>query len=193
MDDFVVTGSDSDASSYTNRKNKNKGRSKGYRDDSWDSDVTSDESYTKKKTAKKVKTAPHKKSKSSKKPKYKRYSDDSDVEFESASVNKKNILDEDENIQGPRRTRGKRTKYNVLLDDSSESETERAKGTGKQIQNCIDSTEDEYDAKDEDEISEDDADEFNDDEDDSKEKSENDYGDIDDQVQINNERTLTKT
>lgn len=199
MDDFVVTGSDSDAS-YSNRKNKNKGRSRSYRNESWDSEVTSDESYTKKRSTKKVKPARHKKSKSSKKPKSKRYSDDSDVEFESASVNKKNILDEREDIQGPRRTRGKRTKYNLILDDSSESEAERAKGTGKQIKNCIDSTEEEYDAKEEDDLSEEDPDEFIDDEDDSKEKSENDSkeksendgGDIDDQVQINNERTLTQ-
>ena len=56
MDDFVVSGSDSDES-YTNRKKKSKGRSKSYREDSWDSAVTSDDSYTKKKSAKKKKPA----------------------------------------------------------------------------------------------------------------------------------------
>ena len=193
MDDFVVSGSDSDES-YTNRKKKSKGRSKSYREDSWDSEVTSEDSYTKKKSAKKKKVA-HTKTSNSRpksKSKYKRYSEDSDVEFESAKVDKKNILDEDEPIIGNRRTRGKRTKYNVILDDSSESEAEKSKGAGKQIQNCIDSTEDEYDAKEEDEISEEDPDEYIDDED-SKEKSEDDSGDINDQVQIYTERTSTHT
>jgi hypothetical protein len=197
MEDFVVSGSDSDES-YTNRKKKekSKGRSKSYREDSWDSAVTSDDSYTKKKSVKK-KASGSKTSNSGpkSKPKYKRYSEDSDVEFESAKVNKKNILDEDEPIIGNRRTRGKRTKYNVILDDSSESEAEKSKGSGKQIKNCIDSTEDEYDAKEEeeeDEISEEDPDEYMDDED-SKEKSENDSGDINDQVQIDTERTSTHT
>merc|ERR1711894_13613 len=159
------------------------GRSKSYRDDSWDSEVTSDEEYTKKKSANKKKAARSQTSKSRPKSKAKprRYSDDSDVEFdESTAVNKKNILEEeDENIEGNRRTRGKRTKYNLILDDSSESEAEKVKGSGKQIENCNDSTSEEYDAKEED--------------DDSKDKSENDSGDINDQVQINNERTLAQT
>ena len=192
MDDFVVSGSDSDES-YT-RKKKNKGRSKSYREDSWDSEVTSEDSYTKKKPAKKQKAARTKSSnsRSKSKSKHKRYSEDSDVEFGSVKENKKNILDEDEPILATRRTRGKRTKYNLILDDSSESEAEKSKGPGKQIQNCIDSTEEEYDVKEEDEISEEDPDEYIDD-DDSKEKSENDSGDINDQVQIYTERTSTQT
>ena len=54
MDDFVVSGSDSDES-YTKRKKKSKGRSKSYREDSWDSEVTSEDSYSKKKSTKKKK------------------------------------------------------------------------------------------------------------------------------------------
>ena len=192
MDDFVVSGSDSDSDAVKSFSSKKKGRSKSYRDDSWDSDVTSDESYTKRRPKKKSKSARPQKSKKSKKAKYKRYSDDSDVEFESTSVSKKNILDEDNDVEGPRRTRGKRKNYNVILDDSSESETEKAKSAGKQIENCIDSTEEEYDVKDDDDISEDDPDEYIDDED-TKDKSDDDSGDIDNQVQINNERTQTQT
>ena len=193
MDDFVVSGSDSDES-YSGKKKKSKGRSKSYREASWDSEITSDDSYTKKKSSKKSK-APRTKNTNKKpksKPKYKRYSDDSDVEYESTTENKTNILDEeDEPIGGTRRTRGKRTKYNLILDDSSESEAEKAKGAGKHIENCVDSTEEEYDAKEEEDISEEDADEYMDD--DSKEKSEYDSGDINEQVQIHNERTSTQT
>ena len=199
MDDFVVSGSDDSDESYTKRKKKSKGRSKTYKDDSWDSDVTSDEGYTKKKSSKKtksVKRAANNKPKS--KPKQKRYSEDSDVEFdEYTGVNEKNILDEDDApLQKSRRTRGKRTKYNLILDDSSESEQEKAKGPGKQIENCVDSTEEEYDAKDEDDdedLSEEDPDEYIED-DDSKEKSEDkDVSDINNQVQIANDaRTLSQ-
>ena len=199
MDDFVVSGSDDSDESYTKRKKKSKGRSKTYKDDSWDSDVTSDEGYTKKKSSKKtksVKRAANNKPKS--KPKQKRYSEDSDVEFdEYTGVNEKNILDEDDApLQKNRRTRGKRTKYNLILDDSSESEQEKAKGPGKQIENCVDSTEEEYDAKDEDDdedLSEEDPDEYIED-DDSKEKFEDkDVSDINNQVQIANDaRTLSQ-
>ena len=197
MDDFVVSGSDDSDESYTRRKKKSKGRSKTYKDDSWDSDVTSDEGHGKKKSSKKtkfVKRTSNNKTKS--KPKPKRYSEDSDVEFdEYTGVNEKNILDEDDApLQKSRKTRGKKTKYNLILDDSSESEHEKAKGPGKQIENCVDSTEEEYDAKDEDDdedISEEDPDDYIED-DDSKEKSEeNDASDINNQVQIaNNARTL---
>ena len=107
MDDFVVSGSDDSDESYTKRKKKSKGRSKTYKDDSWDSDVTSDEGYTKKKSHKKtksVKRSSNNKPKS--KPKQKRYSEDSDVEFdEYTGVNEKNILDEDDApLQKNRRT-----------------------------------------------------------------------------------------
>ena len=197
MDDFVVSGSDDSDESYTRRKKKSKGRSKTYKDDSWDSDVTSDEGHGKKKSSKKtefVKRTSNNKTKS--KPKPKRYSEDSDVEFdEYTGVNEKNILDEDDApLQKSRKTRGKKTKYNLILDDSSESEHEKAKGPGKQIENCVDSTEEEYDAKDEEDdedISEEDPDDYIED-DDSKEKSEeNDASDINNQVQIaNNARTL---
>ena len=82
MDDFVVSGSDSEES-YSHKRSKKKSRSRGYRDDSWDSDVTSDESYSNRKSATKRRPTSNKKSKSKKKTKAKRYSDDSDVEFES--------------------------------------------------------------------------------------------------------------
>ena len=199
MDDFVVSGSDDSDESYTKRKKKSKGNSRSYKEDSWDSEVTSDEDYSRKKSVKKAKASRNKNSshRPKSKSKSRKYSDDSDVEFETTKIDKKNILNDEEGTgRGNRRTRGKRTKYNLILDDSSESEAEKAKGTGKQIKNCIDSTEDEYDAKDEeeedDEASEEDPDESIDD-DDSKEKSDNDSGDINDQVQISSERTSTQT
>ena len=174
MDDFVVSGSDSEES-YSHRKSNKKSRSRGYRDDSWDSEVTSDESYSNRKSATKRRSTSNKKSKSKKKTKPKRYSDDSDVEFESKPKSRvsKIVSDEDEPIGGPRRTRGKITNYNAILDDSSESEGEKVKGTGKQIENCKDSSEEDYDAKED--TSEEDPDEFieDDEEEDSKEKSDN--------------------
>ena len=200
MDDFVVSGSDDSDESYTKRKKK-KASSKSYRDDSWDSEVTSEEDYRKKKSVKKSKSSKNKKSssRSKSKPKSRRYSEDSDVEFESTKIDRKNIIEDDEEEDDVgrrnRKTRGKRTKYNLILDDSSESEAEKAKGAGKQIKNCIDSTEEEYDAKDEDdeeEASDEDPDEYIDDED-SKEKSDNDSGDINDKIQNDSERTSIQT
>merc|ERR1711994_687981 len=157
------------------KRKKKKPSSKSYRDDSWDSEVTSEEDYRKKKSVKKSKSSKNKKSssRSKSKPKSRRYSEDSDVEFESTKIDRKNIIedddDEDDVGRKNRKTRGKRTKYNLILDDSSESEAEKAKGAGKQIKNCIDSTDEE-------------PDEYIDDED-SKEKSDNDSGDINDQIQ----------
>merc|ERR1719288_64361 len=142
MDDFVVSGSDDSDESYTKRKKK-KASSKSYRDDSWDSEVTSEEDYRKKKSVKKSKSSKNKKSnsRSKSKPKSRRYSEDSDVEFESTKIDRKNIIEDDEEEDDVgrrnRKTRGKRTKYNLILDDSSESEAEKAKGAGKQIKNCI--------------------------------------------------------
>ena len=196
MDDFVVSGSDDTDESYTKRKKK-KGNSRSYKDDSWDSEVTSDEDYRKKKSAKTAKSSKSKKSKSKPKSKSKsrRYSEDSDVEFESTKIDRKNILEDDEDDGGPRnrKTRGKRTKYNLILDDSSESEAEKSKGAGKQIKNCIGTSEEEFDAKeesDEDDASDEDPDEYIED-DDSKEKSDNDSGDI--KVQTDGERTSNIT
>merc|ERR1719189_2834367 len=96
MDDFVVSGSDDSDESYTKRKKKGKGRSKTYKDDSWDSDVTSDEGYRKRKPVKKAKSSGNKKSSNRPKSKSKsrKYSDDSDVEFETTKIDKKNILNE---------------------------------------------------------------------------------------------------
>ena len=210
VDDFVVSGSGDSDASFSYKKSKKKGPSKSYRDDSWDSDATSDDSYHRtkisKSAAKKRKSnSSHKMSKSKKIRKTKRYSDDSDVEFEksrSEKTKEEEASEEDEPlISSGRRTRGRKTNYNVILEDSSESENEKAKGAGKQIKNCIDSTEEEYDAKEDDKSDESEESEEGSDssesENSSKEKSaEDDAGEINDQLCndtsiINMERTLT--
>merc|ERR1711994_566423 len=182
------------------KRKKKKPSSKSYRDDSWDSEVTSEEDYRKKKSVKKSKSSKSKKSSSrlKSKPKSRKYSEDSDVEFESTKIDRKNIIedddDEDDVGRKNRKTRGKRTKYNLILDDSSESEAEKAKGAGKQIKNCIDSTEEEYSAKDEDDEEEEASDEPDEyDDENSKEKSDNNSGDINDQIQNDSERTSIQT